>query len=81
MKTYYITFGVQYGECMLHPQGMRGDAWAEIQAESELEARKAAFAFFREHWADSYTAETFERGLYPFGCILRIHLVKGHLDT
>lgn len=69
MKTFYVTFGVQYPR-EPHPlyDDAHHDGWVTIEAPSWEGARDVAFALFGPHWAFCYTELDFKHdSFFPLG--------------
>lgn len=72
MKTFYITFGVQYTDFYPHPNGGHRDGWFEIKATNELEAREKAFASpIGRQWSMMYDKQP-DLEVFPRGCLQTI---------
>ena len=74
-QTFYMTVGVQYGTGRNkepHPNGLDGDGWVEIEADSYEQARHEAFQQYGVRWAFLYDASEFHKDSYPLGCLRRL---------
>jgi len=68
VKTFYVTFGVQYPR-EPHPLYERatGAGWVRIEAASWERARDVAFGLFGPHWSFLYTELEFDPSWHEAG--------------
>ena len=68
MKTWYVTFGVQYGQYE-HPMlpGVTADHWLRIVAPTEQLARSLTVAVVGDCWASIYDEANFQPEWHPAG--------------
>jgi len=71
--TFYVTFGQKYAR-EPHPTlaAAHPDGWVEVEADSEMAARRLALDHLDDRWAFMHAEREFTRQLYPRGCIARI---------
>lgn len=63
--TFYVTFGQKYAR-EPHPTlaAAHPDAWVEVDADSEMEARQLVFRALWSKWAFMYAESEFKRAYH-----------------
>lgn len=71
-QTYYVTFGQKYRH-ENDALGRHPDGWMEVTATTMEEARSIVFTKLDRGWAFIYAGRTFDKSLYPKGCIKELN--------